>query len=74
MWTFSTGHLQLFALSALRLVLAFAPLSAFTLEQGGAALSEYLFNKKAIQHLFCKPAGSKAFPMEKCRMEQPWRR
>ncbi|GHC57891.1 GFA family protein [Neogemmobacter tilapiae] len=42
-------------------VLAFAPLSAFTLEKGEGALSEYLFNKKAIQHLFCKTCGIESF-------------
>lgn len=42
-------------------VLAFAPLSNFQLRSGADNLSEYLFNTKAIQHLFCKTCGVESF-------------
>jgi hypothetical protein len=42
-------------------MLAFAPTSAFVLEQGEANLTDYQFNKKVIHHLFCKTCGIKAF-------------
>ncbi|WDR02539.1 GFA family protein [Devosia algicola] len=42
-------------------VLAFAPRSNFTLIKGNDALSEYLFNKHAIRHQFCKICGIQSF-------------
>ncbi|WDR06531.1 GFA family protein [Devosia rhodophyticola] len=42
-------------------VLAFAPRSNFSLLKGQEALSEYLFNKKAIRHQFCKVCGIQSF-------------
>lgn len=42
-------------------MLAFVPLDQFTLESGEEALSNYQFNKKVIDHLFCKHCGIKAF-------------
>ncbi|WP_337267607.1 GFA family protein [Oryzifoliimicrobium ureilyticus] len=48
-------------------VLAFAPESDFHLISGEENLSEYLFNKKAIHHLFCKTCGIESF----ARAERP---
>ena len=42
-------------------VLAFAPKAGFTLEQGADATTEYLFNKGAIHHLFCKTCGIQSY-------------
>lgn len=42
-------------------VLAFAPRSAFTLLRGEGALTEYLFNRRAIRHLFCSTCGIECF-------------
>jgi len=42
-------------------VLAFAPRQSFVLNSGEDNLSEYLFNKKTIQHLFCKTCGVQSF-------------
>ena len=42
-------------------VLVFAPESAFTLEQGAEAQTEYLFNTGKIHHLFCKTCGVQSF-------------
>ena len=42
-------------------VLVFAPQSAFTLNKGEGALSEYLFNNRTIQHKFCKTCGIQPF-------------
>lgn len=42
-------------------VLAFAPQSAFTLEKGEGAMTEYLFNKQVIRHQFCKTCGIEPF-------------
>jgi hypothetical protein len=39
------------------LLLTFVPSSQFTLRSGEANLTEYQFNKKIIQHLFCKTCG-----------------
>lgn len=42
-------------------VLAFAPRDAFVLTAGEDNLTEYRFNKKAIQHLFCSTCGVESF-------------
>jgi hypothetical protein len=42
-------------------VLAFASRTQFTLESGADNLTEYLFNKKVIRHLFCKTCGIESF-------------
>lgn len=42
-------------------VLAFAPQENFKLRSGDDALTEYLFNKKAIRHLFCSTCGVQSF-------------
>ena len=42
-------------------ILAFAPASQFTLHQGADQLTDYLFNKKVIHHLFCKTCGIRSF-------------
>lgn len=42
-------------------VLAFAPLENFHLKSSEDNLSEYLFNKKAIRHLFCSTCGVESF-------------
>jgi hypothetical protein len=42
-------------------LLQFVPESAFKLEQGEANLTDYLFNKHAIHHLFCNKCGIKPF-------------
>lgn len=42
-------------------VLAFAPRDAFTLKSGEDNLTEYRFNKQAIQHLFCSTCGVESF-------------
>lgn len=42
-------------------VLVFAPRTAFTLNKGEDALSEYLFNKKSIRHQFCQTCGIQPF-------------
>lgn len=42
-------------------VLAFAPASAFTLLRGEDALTEFLFNRHAIRHLFCRTCGVESF-------------
>jgi hypothetical protein len=42
-------------------VLAFAPRTSFTVKSGEQNLSEYLFNKKQIRHLFCKTCGIESF-------------
>lgn len=45
----------------LGLVLAFAPLDQFQLNRGDGQLTEYLFNKKEIRHLFCSICGVESF-------------
>lgn len=42
-------------------VLTFVSRDAFVLKSGDDNLSEYLFNKKNIQHLFCKTCGIQSF-------------
>ena len=42
-------------------VLAFAPRTSFSVKSGAADLTEFLFNKKQIQHLFCKVCGIESF-------------
>lgn len=42
-------------------ILAFIPASAFTLISGEEVLSNYQFNKKVIDHLFCRVCGIKPF-------------
>jgi hypothetical protein len=42
-------------------ILAFAPASQFTLERGEEVLTDYLFNKKVIHHLFCSNCGIRSF-------------
>jgi hypothetical protein len=43
------------------LLLTFVPESQFTLQTPSAPLTEYKFNKMAIQHLFCPTCGVEAF-------------
>jgi hypothetical protein len=42
-------------------VLVFAPRASFVLETDEASLTEYLFNKHEIRHLFCKTCGIESF-------------
>ena len=42
-------------------VLAFAESKNFTLKSGEGALTEFLFDRKAIRHLFCKTCGVESF-------------
>lgn len=42
-------------------ILAFTPEANFTLLRGEEALTEYLFNKHAIHHLFCATCGVQSF-------------
>src|SRR5512133_1165616 len=42
-------------------VLTFAPASVFRLLRGDEALTEFLFNRHAIRHLFCRTCGVESF-------------
>lgn len=42
-------------------VLAFTPMDNFQLKSGEEKLTEYLFNNKSIQHLFCNTCGVESF-------------
>lgn len=42
-------------------MLAFVPEAQFTLLSGGDAQTEYRFNSKKIEHLFCKTCGVQSF-------------
>jgi hypothetical protein len=46
-------------------LLVFAPASAFTLEKGDGETTEYLFNHKTIQHLFCRTCGIESFALSR---------
>ena len=41
--------------------MAFVPANQFKLLSGEKDLTEYRFNKKVIQHLFCKTCGVQSF-------------
>ena len=42
-------------------ILAFTPEQNFSLEQGADDLTEYRFNSKTIEHLFCASCGMESF-------------
>lgn len=42
-------------------LMSFVPLDKFTLQQGEDALTDYLFNKERVHHVFCKTCGIKSF-------------
>jgi len=42
-------------------LLAFVPVSAFTLEKGEGSLTDYQFNKKVLHHLLGKVCGVRSF-------------
>ena len=52
-------------------VLAFTPSENFTLNTGEDALTEYLFNKKTIRHLFCSTCGVESFAYGKMPDSSP---
>ena len=45
----------------LGIVLAFSPPQDFHLKSGETGLTEYLFNRKVIRHLFCSTCGIESF-------------
>lgn len=49
------------------LTLSFVPASQFSLTSGEDNLSEYRFNTKKIQHLFCKDCGVQSFSRGKTK-------
>jgi hypothetical protein len=48
-------------------LLTFVPKSAFHLKSGDGAMTEYLFNKHNIHHMFCKTCGIQPFARGKGR-------
>ncbi|MBX3598350.1 MAG: GFA family protein [Rhizobiaceae bacterium] len=46
-------------------ILTFAPKGSFRLVSGEGATTEYLFNKKAIHHLFCSTCGIESYAVGK---------
>lgn len=42
-------------------VLTFVPQDSFVLKSGEGNLTEFLFNKRAIRHLFCSTCGVESF-------------
>jgi hypothetical protein len=42
-------------------ILAFTPAGNFTLDKGADDLTEYRFNSKTIEHLFCATCGMESF-------------
>lgn len=46
-------------------ILAFVPAAAFRLTAGTENLSDYFFNKKVINHRFCKTCGIRSFAQGK---------
>jgi len=46
-------------------LLTFTPTSNFTLKSGEEALTEYRFNKKHIEHVFCEDCGVQPFARAK---------
>jgi hypothetical protein len=52
-------------------LLSFVPASQFTLHSGEEVLTEYLFNKHVIHHLFCKVCGIKSFARASNREGSP---
>ena len=42
-------------------MLEFVPAAKFTLEKGEGSLTSYQFNKRVIDHAFCKTCGIKSF-------------
>ena len=43
------------------LLLGFTPATQFTLQKGADAQTSYHFNKKVINHLFCRTCGTQSF-------------
>jgi len=46
-------------------ILAFTPESSFKLVSGEGAMTEYLFNRHVIHHLFCSTCGIQSFSRAK---------